>query len=353
MLLTFQPIADAQDLGFSVDLDDRLPATIATDPLRLRQVLKNLLSNAFKFTEHGEVALRLELCRDGWSPGHDRLARAPSVIALSVRDTGIGITSELHATVFEAFAQADGSTARKYGGTGLGLSISRNLVDLLGGEIVLASEAGQGSTFTVYLPLEALAHQTGNGAAPSPAAVLSAHVRRVRDDSDGRAGPAAASVSPLLVQAPRDPALGQPHEVAGHEGFYRGAAAGLTVLIVDDDFRNIFALTALLERLALSVIAAEGGVDALAILDERTDIDLVLMDIMMPGMNGYETMEAIRERPALAELPVLAVTGKVVHGERARCLAAGASDYIPKPVDTAELLDALRDWLPAPARAQP
>ena len=144
MLLTFKPIADAQGLGFSVELDDRLPATIATDPLRLRQVLKNLLSNAFKFTEHGEVSLKLELSADGWSPSRPELARASSVVALVVADTGIGIKRDQQASVFEAFAQGDGSTARKYGGTGLGLSISRNLVDLLGGEIVLASEAGAG-----------------------------------------------------------------------------------------------------------------------------------------------------------------------------------------------------------------
>jgi CheY-like chemotaxis protein len=124
------------------------------------------------------------------------------------------------------------------------------------------------------------------------------------------------------------------------------------VLIVDDDFRNIFALTALLERGHLDVVAAENGADALAILEQRSDIDLVLMDIMMPGMDGYETMEAIRRLPRLADLPIIAVTGKVVGGERARCLAAGASDYIPKPVDTADLFGALHQWFPATPRAR-
>ena len=129
MLQSFQPIADEQGLEFSVELDDRLPATMTTDPHRLRQVLKNLLSNAFKFTEHGEVALRLESGAGGWDRPTSGSREADSVIAISVRDTGIGIREELQAAMFEAFAQADGSTAREYGGTGLGLSISRNLVE--------------------------------------------------------------------------------------------------------------------------------------------------------------------------------------------------------------------------------
>ena len=158
MLQTFQPIADEQGLAFSVELDEQLPATMATDPASPRQVLKNLLSNAFKFTEHGEVALRLE----------------PSATARpspSASGTPASASSEeLHASMFEAFAQADGSTARKYGGTGLGLSISRNLVDLLGGEITLTSEPGRGSTFTVHLPLQAdgaAVVEATNGTPPS------------------------------------------------------------------------------------------------------------------------------------------------------------------------------------------
>jgi CheY-like chemotaxis protein len=321
MVQSFRPVADGQGLQFSVELDEALPPAIVTDPHRLRQVLMNLLSNAFKFTERGEVALRLAFGESGWNPRNARLAEAQGVLAISVRDSGIGIKRELQAAMFEAFAQADGSTVRQYGGTGLGLSISRNLVNLLGGEITLASEPGAGSTFSVYLPLE------GSGSPASPRATPAMH-----------RSPASAGLSPEELAMRR--------ELTG-DAFYGGAAAGTRVLIVDDDFRNIFALTALLERGQVKVVSAESGAEALDVFERDGGIDIVLMDIMMPIMNGYETMAAIRARPAGAGLPIIAVTAKVSSGERDRCFAAGASDYIPKPVDTGDLLAALDPWLPA------
>jgi len=321
LVQAFAQVAESQSLAFSVEVDRRLPATITTDPHRLRQVLKNLVSNAFKFTAAGAVEVRLDLSRGGWSPDSARLVGAATVMAISVRDTGIGIKKELQSSMFEAFAQADGTTARRYGGTGLGLSISRSLVGLLGGEISLVSAPGHGSTFTVYLPL-------------APAAVVER----------------AHAVPPTLkVIVEPDPAEPVP-AAATNAGFYAGSAAGTKVLIVDDDFRNIFALTALLERGNLEVIPAESGPAALALLDARSDIQIVLMDIMMPVMNGYETMAEIRSRPHYAGLPIIAVTSKVMGKERERCLAAGASDYMPKPVDTAELLAVLDRFLePGPA----
>jgi signal transduction histidine kinase/ActR/RegA family two-component response regulator len=330
LVQAFAPVAESQNLAFSVELDRRLPATIATDPHRLRQVLKNLVSNAFKFTATGAVEVRLDLSRGGWSPDSARLVGADTVIAISVRDTGIGIKKELQTTMFEAFAQADGTTARQYGGTGLGLSISRSLVGLLGGEIGLLSAPGQGSTFTVYLPLDL----RDVPAAPK---------------SDALAPPLIvepASVTPPTLRVIVEPDAADPVPAAARNaGFYAGSAAGTKVLIVDDDFRNIFALTALLERGNLEVIPAESGPAALALLDERADIQIVLMDIMMPVMNGYETMAEIRSRPHYAELPIIAVTSKVMGKERERCIAAGASDYMPKPVDTAELLAVLDRFL--------
>jgi signal transduction histidine kinase/HAMP domain-containing protein/ActR/RegA family two-component response regulator len=331
MLHSFGPIAEQQGITFSVELDEELPATMVTDPLRLRQVLKNLLSNAVKFTEHGSVILRIAPVHEGWGPKAARLARADCVVAMSVIDTGIGVAPDLHHSIFEAFAQADGATARRYGGTGLGLSISRDLVRLLGGEITLTSELDAGSTFTVLLPLEPLAQAQAEAQALAPPT---------------SAYPVEAAEPVISADVTRERGRQKRNVASAYDGIFDGA----TALIVDDDFRNIFALTALLERGGLTVISAQSGPAALAILEEqrRTPIDLVLMDIMMPVMNGYEVMTAIRARPGFEQLPIIAITGKAVGGERARCIAAGASDYIPKPVDTTELLAALYRWFPVP-----
>jgi CheY-like chemotaxis protein len=354
---SFDPLAEAEGLSYSVSLDSALPASMVTDPHRLRQVLKNLLSNAFKFTTDGGISLGLELSGGGWSAERRRLADADSVVAITVTDTGIGIKPEMQTTIFEAFAQGDGSTARQYGGTGLGLSISRDLVDLLGGELTLESVFGEGSSFTVYLPIggtvpapvAATSTNGSNGAVASEAALATSELTAATNELTVATNEltVATHESAVEEQAVAQPAVEEPVVPPDNQAFYSGSAAGSTVLVVDDDFRNIFALTALLERGELNVVSAESGGAALTILDQRNDIDLILMDIMMPVMNGYETMAEIRKRPGLAEMPIIAVTGKVVGGERERCLAAGASDYIPKPVDTAELLSALGEWFPA------
>jgi signal transduction histidine kinase len=150
---TFRQVAQDRGLGFRIAIDPHLPESIRTDMPRLKQILKNLLANAFKFTRQGEVSLRIEPARSGWSPGHPQLAAAPAAISFAVSDTGIGIPLDKQKVIFEAFQQADGTTSRQYGGTGLGLSISREFTRLLGGEIRVRSEPGKGSTFTLYLPL--------------------------------------------------------------------------------------------------------------------------------------------------------------------------------------------------------
>jgi len=326
----FEPVAQTKALSFGIDLAPGAPETILTDVQRLRQILKNLLSNAFKFTERGEVRVRVATANSGWMGDAESLSNAPSVLAFSVTDTGIGIDEAQQQHIFEEFAQGDGSTARLYGGTGLGLSISRELVGLLGGEITVASAPGRGSTFTVFLP----------AGAPSAIRRTSQPIVQL------------APAPPKSVAAPGGRAVGITGVVFGsaESQVDPNLLDGAKVLVVDDDFRNVFALTALLERNKAEVNIAESGSDAIDMLQRLPDIDIVLMDIMMPLMDGYTTIRKIRSLERFTHLPIIAVTGKVVAGERQRCLDAGANDYVPKPVDTAELLTAIGPWLPAPKR---
>jgi signal transduction histidine kinase/HAMP domain-containing protein/ActR/RegA family two-component response regulator len=338
----FSRVAETQDLAFSVTIDPGVPAAMTTDPGRLRQILKNLLANAFKFTERGAVSLVLTRPFSGWSAENATLTAAQAVVAFSVTDTGIGISEDVQDRIFEAFAQADGTTARRYGGTGLGLSISLELVRLLGGEIGLSSAPGVGTTFVVYLPVT-FGNDAGSGpstrpAESGPAASNRETLRGASTTSPLVADPARAH-APSVAQAP----LKLPPTAAAND------LAGRKILIVDDDFVNIFALTALLERNEVEVVAAESGEDALKIVSESPGLDIVLVDIMMPGMDGYATMRAMRDLPGARHLPLVAVTAKVDAGERQRCLDAGASDYAPKPVNAADLLALLHRWIPVVA----
>jgi signal transduction histidine kinase/HAMP domain-containing protein/FixJ family two-component response regulator len=345
LLREFEHVALGKGLGFSIELGDRVPDTIVTDSQRLRQILKNLLANAFKFTDHGNVHVDVSVVASGWSRESTALVSAPAVIALAVSDTGIGIDEEHQLRVFEAFAQGDGTTARVYGGTGLGLSVARELTGLLGGELTLTSSEGRGSTFTLYLPLG------GTAPAPAPATAAAAGVMPVAVATNGRAaatnGVGSDESSRAAVNWSVEPVAREPMPEGGTLDSHR--LTGTKVLVVDDDFRNVFALTALLERVDATVMTAESGSDAIVALERSSDIDMVLMDIMMPVMDGYTAIRAIREHDDLKTIPIIAVTGKVVAGERQRCLDSGANDYVPKPVNTAQLLAAIGPWLPAEA----
>jgi len=465
---TFRHVAEATKLGFTIDLRSGLPQTIPTDPQRLQQVLNNLLSNAFKFTERGKVEFRAELATSGWSPTNDALNLAEAVIAMSVTDTGIGIPREQQHAIFEAFAQGDGTTSRKYGGTGLGLSICRELTRLLAGEITVESEPGVGSTFTLYLPVgsPAVAWSGPSNDASSNGSAKSSNgtpASKVWLDPARKAGPALAVLDrPRAETAPKhvlviedEPAqrqhivglvepldatatavatgeeavaalesrmfdcvvidLGLPgmsgwqvidhvrstpslrstpvlvytaKELTRKQVLKLGRAtktivvkevrsadrlrdeigailssdsgddlanadsvsievslAGKKVLVVDDDIRNIFALTALLERQGMDVISVDGGADALEVLRETDDVDVAVVDVMMPEMDGYTTMANMRNLPTFGERPIIALTAKAMKGDREKCIEAGASDYIAKPVDSSHLVGMLRSWL--------
>jgi CheY-like chemotaxis protein/HAMP domain-containing protein len=606
---TFRHMAEAKQLNFSVDLADDLPVAMMTDTTRLQQILKNLLSNAFKFTSHGQVSLRIGRVLSGWTPDHPNLNQADAVLAFSVTDTGVGIASDKLQLIFEAFQQADGSTARRYGGTGLGLSISRELARLLGGEIRVESVVGVGSTFTLFLPYnrsgfisqETLQSTSSMGMLRGDMVYLNSDISEISDveelhpsqlgtdapslpyestTSDDRALIAPGDPSVLIVEddarfagilldyareknfkgivthqgdsaltlardylpaailldidlpdidgftvlerLKRDPgtrhipvhvmtnlkerervlrqgAISYLHKPVSRERLQEeftriqqflirgkrsllvveddpmqrsmivdligandvhivavssgkealdalhasqfdcmvldlslpdingmelldrigddaslrnlpvviytakelnrkevthlkriaktivvkdarsperlldetalflhrsptslpetqrrmledihqadGGLIGRKVLIVDDDLRNIFALSSVLERQQMKVLFAENGKDGIEVLEKDPTIEIVLMDIMMPEMDGYDTMRAIRAIPRFKSLPIITLTAKAMKGDRDKCLAAGASDYITKPVDVAQLLSLMRVWL--------
>ncbi len=597
----FRHVAEGKGIGLAIEVDTRLVAEVVrTDVKRLQQVLKNLLSNALKFTEQGSVRLAIERAASGWSPSHPVLSRAKSVIGFSVIDTGIGIAPEKQRIIFEAFQQADGTTSRKYGGTGLGLSISRELARLLGGEIRLQSTVGRGSVFTLYLPqvyissapkpessdiapaikkadrdavadvdlilapsgampaelveemsvdddrnlvesgdrvlliveddatfarimvemarsrglravvalrgstaislarefqpgaitldlrlpdmsgwtlLDSLKHEPRT--AHIPVHVISGHennkrgfalgavtcipkdvsqeslegilaaVERSMDrrkkqllliaENDVRAADirnllagddleiidvpdlaaadgvlktravdgvvldwvlpdsagiefiekiqaaSALPVPPVVVSGSRE--LAEQQVAAIHRCARSGPVryapsierlldevvlllhrpetalsqeqrrvlvevrqtdamlAGRKVLVIDDDLRNIFALTSVLQHHELKTIHAENGRAGVELLRNTPDVDLVLMDIMMPEMDGYETMRAVRKIPEFQSLPIIALTAKAMKGDREKCLRAGASDYVTKPVDLDLLFSVMRVWV--------
>jgi signal transduction histidine kinase/HAMP domain-containing protein/CheY-like chemotaxis protein len=326
---SFRHLADSKGLAFEIILEAGLPRRLRTDSKRLLQVLRNLLSNAFKFTDRGRVELRVRPATAGWDPEVPSFKNAGPVIAIDVTDTGIGIPRDKQWVIFEAFQQADGTTSRKYGGTGLGLSISRELVQLLGGQIKLDSRVGQGSTFTFYLPArypelseDRLAREMGG------------------EEGPGAASPATASKAPSRARQEPNGALGLP--ATGSAAGPDRHLAGHRVLVVDDDVRNVYALTALLERHGVQVVAAESGDQAISSLRQDPTIEAVLLDVMMPDKDGYVTMSEIRALPHQGGLPIIAVTARAMKGDRERCLEAGATDYVAKPVDAAELLRMLR-----------
>ena len=288
----FEPIASQKELGFDIVVDDDVPASVVTDRQRVGQVLTNLLSNACKFTEQGSVELHVGVS--------EAAGAATRRLALVVSDTGIGIAPDKQQLIFEAFQQADGTTSRRYGGTGLGLSISREIAHLLGGELRVESRVDEGSTFTLLLPLDV-------AASPRPS--------RPRRALEEQRRPVAS----------------------GWEG--------TRVIVVDDDVRNLYALASALEARGMTVFCAGSGEQCLKLLATTPGVDMLLVDIMMPEMDGYETIRRIRSAPERASLPIIAVTAKAMEADREASLAAGASDYITKPVDLQELLRLMRVWL--------
>ena len=300
---TFKPVAEHKGLQFTVNIEEGLPKTLFTDENRLHQILKNLLSNAFKFTEKGSVKLFIGLS-DKVDKNIETSMRGNKTLVFRVSDSGIGIASDKQKLIFEAFQQADGTTSRKYGGTGLGLTISREIARLLGGVIEVESEPGVGSHFSLFLPQKYAGIEEG---------------LTTRQQVDRP-----MKVIPLPLDAD---------------------FAGLKILVVDDDVRNVFALTSILKMRGMKVIYAENGKQGIKILQENPDTDLILMDTMMPEMDGLEAVHRIREIPGFETLPIISLTAKAMKGDREKCLEAGASDYVTKPVGEDYLLSVMHLWL--------
>ncbi|MFE9479102.1 HAMP domain-containing protein [Streptomyces spororaveus] len=475
---TFRPLTTQKSLDFTITTAPDAPADLLTDDARLRQILRNLLSNAVKFTERGGVELRIEPATAPELPAG--LPGRTPMLAFRVRDTGIGIPEQQLEAVFGAFQQADGTTSRKYGGTGLGLSISREIAQLLGGAVTAESTPGQGSTFTLYLPVSradyeeeppadtpATAPRTGAPGSPAPAAgagttapvppqrqprrllvieerpngllslvaesadrdfapghrpsgdhregiqVVNATSSREAaaalasgsfhcvvlelDMPDGEAlrfldaldGDPALSSLPVLAhnnprlktgqgRALRERAASRRLELLtsldelrerivlhlsadrpgdvlplapGEEDRRQSAhvleddLAGRTVLVVDDDARNLYALSGVLELHGVRVLHAEDGRKGIDTLTRNEGVDLILMDVMMPELDGYAATAEIRRMPEYAGLPIIAVTAKAMPGDREKSLAAGASDYVTKPVDADDLIARVRHWI--------
>jgi PAS domain S-box-containing protein len=299
--------ARMKGLAFLSNFPPDLPRVVVGDPGRLRQVLRNLLGNALKFTDRGEIGIHAEL-----------LNEATNVIQFrfTVHDTGIGMTTDQQRRLFESFTQGDGSSTRRHGGTGVGLAISKQLVELLGGEIGVASEPGHGSRFWFTASFGKAAPgeiQTP----PKPAAVPKPPVR---------------SIAP----APR-PAVQKPVAIASH----------LRILLAEDNEINQRITLRLLEKLGVPADAVVNGREAVQALEKRK-YDLVLMDCQMPDMDGFEATAIVRSREVGTHTPICALTANAMEGDRERCLAAGMDDYISKPVGLEKLQKAVDRWVHRP-----
>ncbi|MFI2211329.1 ATP-binding protein [Streptomyces sp. NPDC020141] len=326
----FRPVAREQELEFLVTAAPDVPERLTADEPRLRQVLRHLLSNALKFTDSGRVELRVENAAPDEIPA--ALREAGPVLAFRITDTGIGIPADRLQAVFGAFQQGDAVTSRRYGGTGLGLSISREVAHLLGGAVTARSTPGEGSRFTLHLPVRAPEGHRPETPAPDSDSVEPAR-RRGAAEHARTGGPA------------DDTAAGAADDAGT-------ASGGRTVLVLEDGARDVSALTETLEREGMTVLRAAGGQEGIDLLRAHGGVDLIVLDPMTAGTDGtartdgIATMAAIRGLPRYAEVPIIVVTAEAMPGDRSRTLAAGAHAHVAEPVDTADLLAKIRAHLP-------
>ncbi|MES9959715.1 MAG: ATP-binding protein [Sedimenticola sp.] len=306
-----QPQCDAKSLKLELEISDDAPRRIVSDVDKIRQILKNFLANAVKFTEKGGITLSLR----GF--GDSDICDCP--LRICVQDTGIGIAEEKQAHIFDAFRQADGATNRRYGGTGLGLAISQQLAHLLGGHIELESRENEGSRFQLLLPLK------------FDGSKLEDELIDTEEESQAEADTAEEIDTPLPEQAEKS-----------DTGFQ-----GHSILVIDSDTQTLLTLAPLLESWGLKVTAAGDQAEALEAIEEDESFSIALMDLMVPGMDGCDTIKKIRERKQHEDLPIIALATDIHAESNQVCLEAGADDFIGKPIEPEELKDAIYRHMPA------
>jgi len=334
IIRTFSPLTNNKGISLTTNLEANLPESIETDPQRLFQIVKNLMSNAIKFTEKGGVSMRI-FRPDNTIHFNQPELTVENTIGIEVSDTGIGIPEEKVKVIFDAFHQADGTISRKFGGTGLGLTISRSLSRMLGGEIHVDSKVEEGSTFILFIPIKF--QKTAKPAEKpqeikTPVKSKEITERPVKDFFDA----SSISVSP-------------PHEIEQSisvSSFLTDTIfENKKILIVDDDMRNVYVLSKILEERKVNILIGRNGREGIDKVKKNPDLNLVLMDIMMPEIDGYTAIREIRADKRFSQLPIIALTAKAMKGDREKCIEAGANDYLSKPVNTEKLLNLLRVWL--------
>ncbi|HYE03562.1 MAG TPA: response regulator [Phycisphaerales bacterium] len=339
---TFRHVAESKNLDFGIHLDPRLPKSMFTDAKRLQQVLKNLLSNAFKFTHHGRVTLGVEPVLGGWNPENDDLNRAGEVLAFSVSDTGIGIATDKQQIIFEAFQQADGSTSRKYGGTGLGLAISRELSRLLGGEIRLVSTPGQGSTFTLFLPMnyaprtarKLAAFEASQLQSPAPAGLaLPPRPEAPRAPEPGEV----PAVRPTELEVIEEAAI---YDEVGDDRLNIGPGDRV-ILIVENDLGFARVLLEAARQSGFKGLVTSLGAAALSMARDYKP-HAITLDIFLPDIAGWRVLDRLKNDLATRHIPVCVIS---TDDARERALTSGALAFVAKPLQGIQLVEQVMGML--------
>jgi signal transduction histidine kinase/DNA-binding response OmpR family regulator/HAMP domain-containing protein len=342
---TFRHVAEAKNVDFSVRTGLNLPMSMVTDAKRLQQILKNLLSNAFKFTHQGNVTLTVEEVFAGWSPDNEDLNRAQQVLAFSVSDTGIGISPDKQQIIFEAFQQADGSTSRKYGGTGLGLAISRELSKLLGGEIRLVSAPGQGSTFTLYLPLVYMATRTSRRLTTDfrADATVSPVPKRLPQPQHSQPAPLAQELQPDVVDVPVEPEEVLSGDNVANDDRDSIQSGDQVLLIVENDLAFARFLLDAARAKGFKGLVTTVGAGALTLANQHKP-SAVTLDMHLPDMAGWRVLDRIKHDLSLRHVPVCVIS---TDDSKDRAFKSGALAFLEKPIRSKEVLDGMLENLHA------